>query len=381
MSIATRPLDEITASDIESASPASDPLRLAVFDSWSRDQVAIAANALANSSGGLIIVRSGASLEDLLSIGAGLDPSGHHLVRARVLGAGGKQAGLLAVSESASLPVLVAATGAVYRQGDGGPAPVRTRASLDELVARDLLNRKRAETNAEGMIGRAAFGHFSYMTVAAVAAPRINTAAPYMWARDNRARILEAVAAFPGEWPLDDTDFTVEPGEITLSRGDDTAFVRVSRNGSVAAGIRQHRPAQGLYVSPAELSKLISAIAGVVTMPFAAARAGLTLSSLFLESIRELRLPVEGGATAPAPKDLVQRYVGERYLDDAGECEVFRIDLLKAAGEAFGADLIRGTGQAYTGAVKEGPDPKNWHGLTKRTERRLAGLRGHGTGH
>lgn len=381
MSIAARPLDEISAADVAAADAASDPLHLAVLDSWSREQAEIAANAFANAGGGLIVVRSGASLPDLGAIGAALDPSGRHLVRARVLEVGGRQAGLLAVSESASLPVLVAGSGAIYRQAEAGPAPVRTRASLDELIARDQLNRRRAETNAEGMIGRVAFGHFSYMTVAVVAAPRINTAAPYRWARENRGRILEAVSGFPGAWQLSDSDFAVEPGEIVANGGDDTAFVRVSRNGSVAAGIRQHRPAQGLYLPPAELSRLISAAAGVVMRPFAEARAGLVLGSLFLESVRELRLPVDGGATAPSSKDLVQQYVAERYLDDTGECSAFRTDLLQAAGEIFGADLVAGDGEAYGGAIKAGPDPRNWHGLTRRTERRLAGLRGHGTGH
>ncbi|MCE7928073.1 MAG: hypothetical protein HUU14_00875 [Dehalococcoidia bacterium] len=381
MSIAARPLDEISAADIEGASEASEPLRLVVLDTWSRERAEVAANALANARGGLVVVRSGANLEDLVAVGSALDPSGRQLVRARVLEEGGRKAGLIAVSESASLPVLVAGTGAIYRQTEAGPAAVSTRASLDELVVRDQLNRKRAENNAEGMIGRVAFGHFSYMTVAVVAAPRINTAAPYMWARENRGRILQAVTGFPGHGALSDSDFTVEPGEIVLSRGDDTVFFRVSRNGSVAAGMRQHRPAQGLYLAPAELAKLVSVACDVVMMPFAGARAGLTLGSVFLESVRDLRLPVEGGATAPVGKDLVQEYVGERYLDDASECGAFRDDLLRAAGEAFNADLRSGAGEAYTGAIKDGPDPKNWHGLTRRTERRLAGLRGHGSGH
>jgi len=390
MSIASKGLDQITAEDIAGlVGAAADAQHVATLEKWSRAEVVAAAASLANAAGGLVIVGATASgivgaavtEADLLSAAGDLGPTGRYLAHARVVDAGGKKVGVLAVSASAAPPVLVETTGAIYGRSDAGLSPVLTRAALDELLQKEQLLRQRAEHNIEGMLDRVAFGHFNYMTVAVVVSPRTNTDQAYRWASDNQAAILGL--EFAKSCGLTATDVSVSAGEIeiALSANDSTGFVRVARNGCVAVGERLHRPAQDRYLAPAALAKRLADMVATATAPFQAIHAGAVTGALFLEGVRDLTLPVDGGATAPVGNDLVREFLPVRYLDAAEEREALRVDVMKAAGGVFAADLVTGRGEAKAAPARPASlAPKAWHGMTRRTERRVAGLRGHGSG-
>ncbi len=382
MSIASKGLDQITGEDIAGlAGAAPDPQHIAMLEKWSRADAAAAAASLANAAGGLVIVGAPVTEADLLSAVSDLGPTGRYLAHARVIEVGGKKVGVLAVSASAAPPVLVETTGAIYGRSEAGQVQVLTRSGLDELLQKEQLSRQRAEHNIEGMIDRVAFGHFNYMTVAVVVSPRANTDQAYRWAADNHAAILGL--EFARSCGLNAGDVAVSAGEIEIaaSSNDSTGFIRVARNGCVAVGERLHRPTQDRYLAPAALGKRLSEMVAVATAPFQAIHAGAVTGALFLEGVRDLTLPVAGGATAPVGKDLIREFLPVRYLDAAEEREALRLDVLNAAGEVFAADLVAGKGQAKAAPARPASlAPQAWHGLTRRTERRVAGLRGHGSG-
>jgi hypothetical protein len=395
MSITKKAIEEITAADLSALiGAAPDPARLAILPAWSRDEAAIAACSLANTDGGLVIAGlasdsagratavtgSSASVADLLSAADALGAVGRLLARAATVDVGGKRVGLIAVTASAAPPVLVESAGTIYRRTAGGLSQALTRADLDSLLAKDRALRQQAERNVEGMLDRLAFGHFNYMTVAVVLASRVITDQPYRWAIDNRASLLKL--GFLTDCGLSDANVDVRPGEVEVALGSDvTGFVRVSRNGSVAVGERSKRPAQDMYLSPAGLSQRLSAMAEAAAAVFSTTSQGPILGALFLEGVRDLRLPVDGGTTSPSKKDLVREFLPERFLHDAAQRLELATDVCRAAGPIFAADLVAGAATAgSTSAKAPSPQPQSWHGQTKRTERRLAGLRGHGSG-
>ena len=394
MSIASKALEQITAEDLgQLAGTTPDRQRVATLVRWSKAEGAVAAASLANTSGGLVIVGAKAgpdgrvtsvdgaavSEADLLSAADDLGPAGSYLVRARLVDVGASRVGLLAVAESSAPPVLVETTGAVYCRSADGLAQTHTRQELDQILGKAQLLHERAERNVEGMIDRLAFGHFNYMTLAVVLASRVTTDRPYLWASEHQSALLGL--PFATEWGLGLADLQVRPGEVELAlSGDVTGFIRVARNGCVAVGERRQRPAQDLFLPAAALRTRIGEMLDAATAPFASSRCGLVAGALFMEGARDLRLPVEGGTTAPATKDLVREFLPERYLESTDERAAFDQDFLRSVGGVFGADLVRGVGVAHDGAAAaKRPEPRNWHGQTKRTERRIAGLRGHGS--
>jgi len=394
MSIATKSLEQITGDDVAAlVGAAPDPQHIAVLPASSRADVAVAAASLANSNGGLVVV--GASVDaagrvtavggtsvteaDLLAAAADLGPNGSYLVQARTVNIDGKRVGLLAVAESAAPPVLVETTGAIYARPAAGLVQVRSRSELDQLLAKERMLRQRAERHVEGMLDRLAFGHFNYMTVAVVASSRVLTDRPYRWASEHQAELLTLDFAKSMGFAAANVD--VRAGEIEVALPDDvTGIVRIARNGCVAVGERRKRPPQDLFLAPADLSKRLTDMAVAAAALFQTAHAGPILGALFLEGVRDLRLPVGGGTTAPVAKDLLREYLPEHYLEGASEREAFCRDVLGAAGAVFGADLVRGEAQPESSPTRTtNPQPQIWHGLTKRTERRIAGLRGHGS--
>lgn len=374
MSIAKKALEDITVADIAGLTAASDPLRVAVLDRWSREEAAAALCSLANADGGLLVVQSAATAADLQAAIDDLGPAGAHLARAKTLGG----AGVVSVIAAPAPPVLVETRGAIFTRTAAGATQVLSRASLESLLARERSLRQQAERNIEGMIDRLAFGHHNYMSVAVIAAPRVISDAPYQAAVANQAGVLSL--GFVSERGLSAAGVTVRPGELEISNLTDvTPLVRVSRNGAVAVGDRLKRPAQDLYLSPAELSRQLSAMADAAATLVAGAP-GPIVSTLFLEGVRDLRLPVASGTTGPARKDLVREFVAERYLADASERRALAADICRAASQVFDADLVAGAGAASAADGAGRIQAHNWHGQTKRTERRLAGLRGHGSG-
>lgn len=398
MSLATKPLEQVTPADIAAlAGSAPDQLRIAVLSGWSAPEATTAAASLANSGGGFIVV--GATVDasarvtalpgggipegGLAAVAASLGPDGHHLLRSKSFDVDGKSVVLVAVDESAAPPLLAGDDGAIFRRTASGAVRVRTREELDDLVAKDRVLRERAEHAIDGMVGRVVYGHFAFMTIALVAVPRLSTAEPYHWAAANRQTLIEGSAGFARRWDLADSHIHIGAGEIEIARPEEvTGFVRIARNGCVAVGQRLPRPPQERFVSPAEFSQQLAELGEMASMIYRATRPGVVVPSLLLEGVRDLRLPIDGqgGLTAPVGKDLQHVFLPERFIDSPEEAAALVRDLQVAAGEAFTADLVRGTAEPYSGPLKsDGPTPKTWHGITKRTERRLSGARGHGS--
>ncbi len=394
MSIASKPLAEVQAADVAGLVGADpDPKRVAAIAAWSAAEAAIAAASLANASGGLIVVGAeagadgkitgiaGASVSaaDLAGIAGELGPGSEALLETATVDVDGKTVGLIRVVETGSPPVLVESTGSIYSRSDSGLVHVLRRSELDVLMKKDRLLRGRAETNVNGMISRTAFGHFNYMTVAVVGSPRMATQDVYKWANANHEALLDL--DFSKRWGFTADSISAGAGEIELALSSEaTGFIRISRNGTVAAAEREKRPAQDRYLAPADLSARLAEMAAAVSSINAAASPGLSLGSLFLEGVRDLRLPVGDGLTAPIQKDLFQDWMPERNFALPGEGAAFAADVQATAGNFFGADLVSGSAEAYEGPVTiSSYKPKAWHGQTKRTERRVAGKRGHGS--
>jgi len=381
MSILNKSIAELAGDDVAALKASGEPQRVAVLGAWTRADAVAHAASLANTDGGFVIVEDAPSEVELASVASDLGPSGARLVEAGTVTIEGRQVGLLRIAESAAPPILVETDGGIYRRTEAGLARVLSRTDLDQLIQKDRLLRERAEANIDGMLGRVAFGHFNYMTVAVVAVPRFTNAEPYRWAAQDRGALINAAGAFASRWGLDASHVQVSAGEIQFALPDEvTGFIRIARNGCIAAGRRLHRPAQDWFLPPAEFSRQLAETAEAVAAPLATAGTGQVVSAVFLEGVRDLRLPVDGGFTSPVTKDLVQEYLPERFLADPEERATFVRDVQEVAGHVFNADLVRGTAQPYTGPVKEvSLEPRAWHGVTKRTERRLSGARGHGS--
>jgi hypothetical protein len=386
MSIKDRSIGEIEAADIAAlASHLDAGANTVVVRGLDAAAVAAAISALANTHGGLIVVRgpraggdAAVGHEDLteaclLAACKLVGDAGRPLAQVRLLEEPTGTIGLVKVAEAGSPPVVVETDGGVYQWTPAGVTRILSRAALNPLIAKDRSLRARAEAAVDAMQARVAFGHFNYLTVAVVAAPRISTARPYQWLLDN-GEAFEALA-FAGRWQLRSARQDVSPGEISLGAGDEGGFLRLARNGCVAVGLHAKRPSQDLYLPGDELTDIVSEMAEASAAILGAGRSGLVLGSLLLDGIRGLRLPVEAGATRPAEKDRHASFVEERFLERAGDRPGFASDLEEALATAFrlhdpALPLTSGNGASPV-AVR--------HGLTKRTERRLAGLRGHGS--
>ncbi len=395
MSLAKKAIDQLIQGDIEGLVGApAEPQSLVALKEWSRSDAAIAAASLANTSGGLIVVGaatssngevtaiggSQASESDLLAIGGDLGPGSDRLLGARTIDVGGKQVGVIAVAESATPPVLVETSGGIFVRTDMGLLQVTSRAGLDRLTHKDQLLRERAETNVHGLIGRTTFGHYNYMSLAVLSAPRVSTGAPY--ARISGSADSLGDLDFVRRWGLTSEHVAISPGEVEIRLPfptETTGFIRVLKNGGVSVGERGIRPASEKYLAPSEVSSRLSEMAETTSAIYQTTTPGLVLSSAFGEGLRDLRLPVEGGLTKPVKKDLLQVWLPERFLGDPDEGAGLKRDLLEAVGPAFGADLVRGEGKAQEVPASKTGEAKIWRGQTKRTERRLEGARAHGS--
>jgi hypothetical protein len=381
MSILNTPLAEWTSADFAAFRNSTGPQGMAVLGTWSRTDAAAQAASLANTGGGIVVIEEAPSDAELASVAVDLGPEGSRLVEAGTVSVDGKRVGVLRIGESGAPPLVVETDGGIYRRTEAGLARILNREELDQLLEKGRLLRERAETNIEGMLGRVAFGHFNYMTIAVVAVPRFTSADLYQWAAKDHSSLVSAAGDFARRWGLDASHVHVSAGEIQIGLPKEiTGFIRIARNGCVAAGQRLHRPAQDRFLAPQEFSIHLAEMAEAVAAPHAAVRTGEVVSAVFLEGVRDLRLPVDGGLTFPVTKDLVQEYLPERFLAQPDERAAFVRDVQAAVGAVFSADLVAGSGEAYAGSIREvSLQPRAWHGLTKRTERRLSGVRGHGS--
>jgi hypothetical protein len=371
------------------------PRQYAVLPTWSRARVAAEAAGLANSTGGAILVGAevdgagaicgftGGAAAMGAEIGlavADLGAAAAHLLSAHVVEVDGGRVGIIRVAESPAPPVLVETDGAIYLRTPAGLERVLTRPQLDALVNKDRSLRERAETNLAAMVRRNEFGHFNYLTLAVTIAPRLASAGPYAWADAHRDELVSPTHSIAARWGLDARCVSASAGEIVVAGPDEvTGFLRVSRNGTVAAGEHLRRPPSAAFLPAAELAQRIRDMVDFAALPIRHGGRGPALAAVSFEGVRDLRLAVADGLSRPAARDTVTSLVPERYLEDGAEVELLLEDVLRAAGELFAVNLEAGTG-AHAGKVPDSTeDPRTWHGLTRRTERRVSGARGHGS--
>ncbi|MCC7364699.1 MAG: ATP-binding protein [Dehalococcoidia bacterium] len=390
------PPAELVAADLTAlvaTTPAAE--RYAVLSEWSRQRVAAEAASLANTGGGVVIIGAqqaaggaisgfaggGASMAgEIASIASDLGPAGAHLVAHAIVDVGGAPVGVIRVAESVAPPVLVETDGAIYNRTAAGCTRVLTRAGLDALTGRERSLRERAEKNLNAMVTRNESGHFNYMTLAVTIAPRVTGAGPYAWANSNQAALVDRSRGLAARWSFEPGFVGVSAGEIVVApAGEVGGFLRISRNGTVAAGEHLRRPPSATFIPATELADRLRAMVELAALPLRGAGGGLVVAAVSVECVRDLRLNVEGGLSRPASRDTATVFVAERYLEDDSELAQLTADVLAAAGALWGADLVAGTG-AYAGEAEDSTnDARTWHGITRRTERRVAGARGHGS--
>lgn len=392
----SKPPAEMTAGDLEvllGTVPAAQ--HYAVLTAWSRGRAAAEAAALANTSGGVVIV--GAEIDangivrgfagggpqmasDIGLLAGDLGEAGKHLLAAAVVQVGGKAVGVVRVAEAPAPPVMVETDGGIYRRTAAGCVRVTTRAELDALTGKDRASRERAEKNLAAMVSRNQLGNFAYVTLAVTMASRTPGAGPYDWAAANQSELVAHERGLAARWEFAPGNVSASAGEIIVAGPDEvTGFLRISRNGTVAAGEHLRRPPSAGFLSGTELASRLRDMVELAAFPVRAGSGGQVVAALSLEGMRDLRLALADGLSRPASRDTITSIVTERYLDDDAELARLADDIAAAAGAVFAANLGTGTGAHSGGGEDHTKDAHSWHGLTKRTERRVSGARGHGS--
>ncbi|MCC6382554.1 MAG: putative DNA binding domain-containing protein [Dehalococcoidia bacterium] len=392
----SKPSAELTAAALEAlVGTVPEPQRYALLAAWSRERAAAEAAALANTAGGLLLVGvevdtggavkgftdGGTQMANEIGLLAGdLGPVGRHLLAAAILEVGGKSVGVIRVAEAPAPPVMVETDGGVYRRTAAGCVRVTTRAELDALTGKDRASRERAEKNLTAMVSRNELGNYAYVTLAVTLAPRVPDAGPYAWAAANRPALVAHEHGLAGRWQFASENVSASAGEILVAGSDEvTGFLRISRNGTVAAGEHLRRPPGAAFLPAADMASRLRDMVELATLPLRAVGGGQVVAAVSLEGMRDLRLTLADGLSRPASRDTLTSIVTERHLADDAELARLSDDLVAAAGVVFAANLGAGTGAHAGDPVDHTGDPRSWHGLTRRTERRLSGARGHGS--
>ncbi len=373
-------LSAVTANDLSSLE--SDAQHCIRLDAWSADAAAAAIVALANADGGIIVtaLADGDDAATLNAAAAAVEPEGARLVGARVLDTPNGRLGLIAVNECADPPALIASSGAVCVRDGGETKAVVSRAELGELLAKRDRLRSRATRALDAQVERIAFGHANYYTIAVVFQPLLNDKSAVEWARANQADLLSSTMARRWGLTAEHVDSEGSTVEIQQNINDDTGFITVGSNGAIAAGVRNKRPALERFLSASELTAWVNELAEVVRMVQAGGAGVVGVPALFFEGFRELRMEAGDGYGAPAKKDLDRVVLDPQYVKSDSDRDAVSGEALAALGDLFGADISAGTVAAFEGTVNGGPSQKTWHGKTLRTERRMTGERGFGSG-
>lgn len=387
---------ELKASDLEAlVGTVPAPQRYAVLTTWSRARAAAEAAALANSSGGVVIIGAdvdgngavrgfaGGSAQMASEIGqlAGdLGAAGKHLLSCAIVQVGTAAVGVVRVAESAAPPVMVETDGGIYHRTAAGCARVQTRAELDALTGKDRAARERAEKNLAAMVSRNELGNYAYVTLAVTLAPRAPGAGPYDWAKAHESQLVSHSQGLAARWSFSPANVSASAGEIVVALPDEvTGFVRISRNGTVAAGEHLRRPPTAGFLPATDVAARLREMVTAAAAPLRGAGGGQVVAAVSLEGVRDLRLAVADGLSRPSSKDVLTSFVAERRVDDDAELAGLAADIVAAVGAVFAADLGAGTG-AHSGSVEDHTDDaRSWHGVTRRTERRVSGARGHGS--
>jgi hypothetical protein len=298
-----------------------DPLRAFCLPAPHADIVARAAAALANSRGGDLLLGAMmapdgtltrarglpvAEAEAVLAAGlAKVDPPIGHLVRTRLVETPVGGVLVVRVRMSPSTPHLVTDTGVIPRLTEEGLRPVTRRRELDELYARGRGERERAGRLIDAMAEKLALAHYAFYSLAIIACTHEPSAEPFSAA--VAGALAPADDPFVHAHGLHEAQPRVGPGEIELrTPGETGAYIRVTRNGSVAAGEVQRRPYHEELDTVARLRARLEALAATACRLLASAEDAVMVPQLFVEGVRGLRLvldPERRLTTRSAPQD------------------------------------------------------------------------------
>jgi hypothetical protein len=377
---AAKPKQTLTADEVAQLLASEDHAHVACMEQWSPSEAALEIASLANTEGGCVVVPGAVDLSegDLRGAGALLQPAGPRLLRAELVDGPDGPVGVIRVREAADLPVLAGELGAILTRDSNGRRPVTSRDELDPLIARAARLRARAESVIDSQTERTAFGHLNYLTIALIVVPLTASTASFEWARDNAPEILRTRIALASGFKRDAVS---ERGGLFEIRelDDETAFISVAKNGTITTGMHRMRPALDRFVQPMELAGLGRDMAQAASLIAAGGDAGLVRPAVFVQGMRNLRLEAIGGFGAQAKRDQQRTLLRPQYLETPEDEEALGAGLLDVLSTLFSADLVAGSVEPFSGDVANGPAPKAWHGKTKRTERRTAFQRAHGS--
>lgn len=298
-----------------------DPLRTLCLPAPHADIVARAAAALANSRGGDLLLGAMmapdgtltrarglpvADAEAVLAAGlAKIDPPIGHLVRTRLVKTPVGGVLVVRVRMSPSTPHLVTDTGVIPRLTEEGLRPVTSRRELDDLYARGRGERERAGRLFDAMVEKLTLAHYAFYNLAIIACTQDPTAEPFSAAAGGA--LAPANDPFVRAHGLHEAEPRVGPGEIEVrTPGETGAYIRVTRNGSVAAGEVQRRPYHEELDTVARLRERLEALAATTCRLLAHAEDAVMVPQLFVEGVRGLRLvldPERRLTTRSAPQD------------------------------------------------------------------------------
>jgi hypothetical protein len=372
-------LNEITPEILAGLRPADDAMHLVQIDAWSVEAAAAAAASLANTDGGLIIVTEAKDLSeaDLLRVGPAMETFGPRLIQARIIDGADGPTGLIAVRESGDPPVM-ATGGIIQRRTTDGPLPVSSRAELDLLIRKGQRLGARTQSVIDSQTERTAFGHLNFLTIALITTPVVLGSSSFAWAHGNASKLVRSRLGLAAGLTKDAVGDGTGVFELRL-RGDETGFITVAKNGTITAGLDRMRPAMDRFVSAAELAAVLRDVAQVTRLLVSGGDAGLVQPAVFVQGMRNLRLEGIGGFGKPATKDQQRTLLRPQFVETDDDEEALAGEMLDVLSTLFSADLATGTVEVFEGAVSADKAPKAWHGKTRRTERRVAFQRRHGS--
>ncbi len=372
-------LDTITAESLATLGASDDAMHVVRLDAWSVDEAAAAATSLANTDGGLVIVPGAKDVSeaDLLRAGAAMETFGPRLIAARIIDGADGPTGVISVRESGDPPVMTG-SGSILRRTTDGPVTVESRGELDLLIEKGKRLGSRAESVVDSQTERTAFAHLNFLTISLITTPLVGGSSNFAWAQENLSKLFRTRLGLAAGLTKD----TVVDGKglIELRQpGDETGYITVAKNGTVTAGIDKMRPAMDRFVSAAELAAVVRDAAQATRVVIAGGDAGLVQPAVFVQGMRNLCLEGIGGYGQAAKKDQQRTFLKRQFVETDDDEEALAGQMLDVLSGIFSADLANSFVEVFDGDVSADKAPKAWHGKTRRTERRVAFQRRHGS--
>jgi hypothetical protein len=247
---------------------------IALPDARDAETLAEALCALANGTGGAVLIGVELAADETARVLAGveeamsetalraalsrIDPPIDAITRAQIVETPQGRIGVLMVTMSVNPPHLITSSGRIFAAGAGGVRPIVSRRELDALYGRGRGERERAERQLDAMVDKLLQAHYAFYGLGVAACTRMPSADPFLAGRETPARLLEPAPAFGEEWALDPTKSKDRPGEIEL-RGEREVFgyLRLTRAGCAAAGEVRRRPPGEELITLTELRERI----------------------------------------------------------------------------------------------------------------------------